>query len=72
MQERLPIRPSMMPWSERAKTAVVIELTVQSEENSGEVKQGYCLMWTAPNLWEVLSVRKATKGQEEEETEKLS
>lgn len=50
MQERLPLRPIMMPWSERAKTVVVIELTVQSEENSDEEKQGYCLMWTAPNL----------------------
>lgn len=44
-----------MPWSERAKTVVVIELTVQSEENSDEVKQGYCLMWTAQTLGSVVS-----------------
>lgn len=26
MQEKLPLRPSMMPWSERASTVVVIKV----------------------------------------------
>lgn len=73
MQERLPLRPSMMPWSERAKTAVVIKVgnsTIRGKLWWGEA--GLLSDVDCPKPWEVLSVRKATKGQEEEETEKLS
>lgn len=44
MQERLQLRSNMMSWSERAKTVLVIELTVQLEGKFDEVKQDKCVI----------------------------
>lgn len=69
MQERLQLRSNMMPWYERAKTVLAIELTVQLEGKFDEVKQDKCVIETFGTM---LLVRKATKRQEEGKTERLS